>query len=76
MMSKKRWVIQILTHGMVYEACEAIVEADTKEEALALFHDDENMWEWDNWETVDSTVEGWETGDVIELTKEEEKLRY
>jgi len=51
-----------------WETVDAFVEAETLEEAIKLFKDDPDCYDWDNWETTDSEVHSWEVN--------EEECRY
>ena len=51
-----------------WETADAFVEAETLEEAIKLFKDDPDCYDWDNWETHDSETRSWEVN--------EEECRY
>ena len=48
-----------------WETADAFVEAETLEEAIKLFKDDPDCYDWDNWETTDSEVHSWEVNEEV-----------
>jgi len=56
----KEYIIPIEVVSTTYEICEAIVEANSPEEAVRLFEKDPYNYEWDFWETIDSVTASWE----------------
>lgn len=55
----KAFRIEIDVTQTTWDTAEAYVEAETEEEARALFEKDPWEYSWDNWDTHDSEVRGW-----------------
>ena len=56
--------IDIDVISTTWEACSAYVEAETEDEARAIFDKDPWSFDWDHWDTVDSDVQKWEVEKV------------
>ena len=52
--------IVVDVQSQTWETARIYIEAETKEEALKLFHDDPWEYDWDHWDTHDSEVLNWE----------------
>jgi len=61
---KKFYRVEINVTSTAWESVEAYVEADSEEEARKLFENDPWDYDWDNWETHDSTIRDWEIESV------------
>ena len=59
-MTKKYYRIDINTTSTTWETCECYVEAESEEEARAIFDKDPYVGEWDNWETQDGELRDWD----------------
>jgi DNA-dependent RNA polymerase auxiliary subunit epsilon len=68
---------EIHTTSYHWEIVDALVEAESEEEARKLFEKDPWLYDWDNWESCDSELLDWDVNSVEEITthhiKEEEK---
>ena len=47
-----------------WDTCCAYVEAETEDEAYAIFNKDPFAFDWDHWETIDSETQDWEVNKV------------
>ena len=56
--------INIDVISTVWEVCHAYVEAETEDEARAIFDKDPLSFDWDNWDVMDSDVRKWEVEKV------------
>jgi len=56
--------IDIDVSSTTYDTCSAYIEAETEDEAHALFSENPYECEWDDWETVDSEIQDWTIGKV------------
>jgi len=63
-MAKKYYRIDINTTSTTWETCECYVEAESEEEARAIFDKDPYVGEWDNWETQDGELRDWDVENV------------
>jgi hypothetical protein len=63
-MSNKMFEIEINWSGTEWGTVYAMVEAETAEEARALFDEDPHAYDWDGWETYDSELRDWDVESV------------
>jgi hypothetical protein len=56
----KEYKISIDVTERVINYCEAIVPADSLEDAIKIFEKDPHSFEWEGWTTVDGEVLNWE----------------
>lgn len=63
-MTKKYYRIDINTTSTTWETCECYVEAESEEEARAIFDKDPDVGDWDNWETQDGELRDWDVENV------------
>lgn len=76
----KVFTFKLDTTSTTWETAEAYVEAETIEEAKKLFNANPYDYDWDNWDTHDSEVTGWNIESVefdqwmTDLTKEKKRI--
>ena len=57
--------IDIDVTSTTWDTCCCYIEAETEDEARAIFNEDPWAFDWDEWETVDSETKDW-TVDKVE----------
>ncbi len=67
---KKIYQVTIDVTSQTWETAVAYVEAESEEQAYKLFTDDPDGYDWEDWETHDGEIQGWE----IESVKYDEWL--
>ena len=63
-MAKKYYRIDLDVTSTSWETCSTYIEAESEEEARAIFDADPDTSDWDDWELNDSEVRGWTVGGV------------
>tara|TARA_R110002051_G_scaffold295615_4_gene361450 strand:+ start:624 stop:836 length:213 start_codon:yes stop_codon:yes gene_type:complete len=63
----KVFKVEIHTTSTNWETVDALVEAETEEQARKLFEEDPWRYYWDNWESVDSELRDWNVDSVKEV---------
>ena len=61
---KKMYLIELDVTSTHWETAEALVEAESKEEARKLFEANPWSYEWDHWDQQDSETTGWEISHI------------
>ena len=51
--------IDLDVSSQTYDTCSVYVEAETEDEARAIFNADPYLEEWDDWQTIDSEMQDW-----------------
>ena len=51
--------IDLDVSSQTYDTCSVYVEAETEDEARALFSENPYDYDWDDWETHDSEIQDW-----------------
>ena len=51
--------IDLDVSSQTYDTCSVYVEAETEDEARAIFNADPYLEEWDDWQTTDSEMQDW-----------------
>lgn len=59
-MTNKYYIIHIDVVSTTWDTCECYVQAESEEDARAIFDKDPDIGDWDNWETSDSEVRNWD----------------
>jgi hypothetical protein len=63
-MAKKYYRIDLDVTSTAWETCSTYIEAESEEEALAIFDKDPDASDWDDWEWNDGQIRGWEVNNV------------